>query len=359
MKTLVLGFFTPWIGYALITLLHCIIPAKKSAGYVRNEKTGELLNYRINGIFVLIACILIWFALGKLNLVPFTWMYDVRWQSLSGAAVLGLIFSCASVLPYPSTGKNFFADFFLGRLKNPQFKNGFIDAKMWLYLIGAVWLQINILSFAVHHWQSSGFINTGYLAATACLTYFLWDYLLNEKIHVYTYDIIAERVGFKLMFGCLAFYPYFYSVSLWATVDLPNPQRPLWYTILCVVIYLSVWAIARGANMQKYYFKIAPEKSFLGIKPLILSDSEHSLLANGFWGKSRHINYLGEILEAAGIALATGYFAVWLVWLYPLYYVLLFITREMDDNKICKTKYGELWDEYKKKAKYRIIPYIY
>jgi delta14-sterol reductase len=162
-----------------------------------------------------------------------------------------------------------------------------------------------------------------------------------------------------LGFGCRSFYPYFYGVSLWATVDLPNPGRPLWLTIVFAFVYFSGWALARGANMQKYRFKISPDKSFLGIKPLILSDGNHSLLANGFWGKSRHINYLGEILEATGIALCVGYPDIWFVWLYPLYYVLLLFSRQADDNKICKAKYGELWDTYTKKVKYRIIPFIY
>jgi delta14-sterol reductase len=359
MKLQLLGFFTPWMVYAVITLLHCIIPARKVKGYVHNDKTGELLNYRINGIPVLIISILIWWGLGKLNCVPYDWLYHVRWESLIGAVSLGLIYSFATILPYRSTGKNFFTDLWFGRLKNPQFKNGFIDAKMWLYLIGAVMLQLNILSFAVHHIQTHEIVNTGYLVATGLLSFFLWEYLTFEKVHLYTYDFIAERVGFKLGFGCLSFYPYFYSVALWVTVDLPNPQTPLWLTVIFALIFFLGWSLARGANMQKYYFKISPEKSFLGIKPLVLSDGKHSLLANGFWGKSRHINYLGEILEATGIALCVGYAGIWWVWLYPLYYVALLFTREADDNKVCKAKYGELWDTYTKKVKYRIIPYIY
>jgi delta14-sterol reductase len=142
-------------------------------------------------------------------------------------------------------------------------------------------------------------------------------------------------------------------------VDLPNPQRPVWLTVLFALVFFAGWILARGANMQKYRFKTMPEKSFLGIKPLVLSDGNHSLLANGFWGMSRHINYLGEILMASGIALSSGYPAVWWVWLYPLYYVGLLFTRQVDDNKICRAKYGELWDAYTKKVKYRIIPFIY
>ena len=111
--------------------------------------------------------------------------------------------------------------------------------------------------------------------------------------------------------------------------------------------------------MQKYVFKRNPEKKFLWIKPEIISDGNRSLLVNGFWGASRHINYLGEILMGCGVALAAGYPAVWMVWLYPAYYVFLMFTREYDDRKVCKTKYGELWDTYKKKVKYRIIPFLY
>ena len=47
MKTLVLGFLTPWAAYALITLLHIILPARKMKGYVKNETTEEILNYRL------------------------------------------------------------------------------------------------------------------------------------------------------------------------------------------------------------------------------------------------------------------------------------------------------------------------
>ncbi|MDR1047651.1 MAG: DUF1295 domain-containing protein [Treponema sp.] len=359
MKNLLFGFFTPWIAYAVITLLHLVLPGKWITGYVKDDKSGRTLRYRLNGIFVLAASVLLWAVLGLLNLLPFDWLYRVRWPGLAGAVALGLLFSFIIVLRNPSTGKPFPADLWFGRLKNPQFKNGRIDAKMWLYLTGAVMLELNVLSFAAHHIMTQKDINPGFIAGAAMLTWFLWEYLYFEKVHLYTYDFIAERVGFKLGFGCLSFYPYFYFVSLWTTVDLPNPHLPVWLTVCFCVLYFFGWALARCANMQKYYFKTQGDKKFLWLKPETISDGKHSILVNGFWGLSRHINYLGEILEGCGIALAAGYPALWPVWLYPLYYVALLFTRQADDNKICKAKYGELWDEYTKKVKYRIIPFIY
>ena len=112
-----LGLITPLIAYAMITLLHIIIPVKRTKGYVKNEITGEVMNYRTNGKFVLLASILIWFLLGHFNIVPYTWLYETRWLGLIGAAVIGLAFSFTIVLKHPSTGKSFFADFWFGRVQ--------------------------------------------------------------------------------------------------------------------------------------------------------------------------------------------------------------------------------------------------
>jgi protein-S-isoprenylcysteine O-methyltransferase Ste14 len=97
----------------------------------------------------------------------------------------------------------------------------------------------------------------------------------------------------------------------------------------------------------------------LGIEPVSLSDGKASLLVSGFWGASRHINYLGEVLMATGITLSVGHPSILWPWLYPFYYVLLLGTRQIADDKRCSKKYGGLWDEYEEKVKYRIIPFLY
>jgi len=359
-RMIVLGLLTPWIAYAGITILHLILPAFRLKGYVNHEKTGEPLSYRINGVFVLAASVLLWYLLGRFDIVPHTWLYNVRWASLAGAAVMGLLFSFLIVCTQSSTGKPFLADFWFGRIWNPQIKNGLLDVKMWLYMIGAVMLQLNVLSFAAHHMQTFGSnFNPCIVLCVSMTTWFCWDYLFFERVHLYTYDIFAERVGFKLGFGCLAFYPFFYSFPLWFTANLPNPGRSDWMIPVLGLMFLFGWVFTRGANMQKYYFKRNPEKKFLWMEPTTITDGTHSLLVSGYWSKSRHINYMGEIIQAFAVALASGHPAVWVVWLYPAYYIALMFTRQADDDVICKAKYSDLWDLYKEKVKYRIIPYIY
>jgi protein-S-isoprenylcysteine O-methyltransferase Ste14 len=355
-----LGFFTPAILYLFIFILNALMPGRWVTGYVTKEGSDEKLRYRLNGLLVLFTVILSWFLACYYGYMEWDYLYQIRWYGLAGAITFGIIFSFAIVLPYPSVKKNFLADFFLGRLENPQLWGGRIDAKMYLYLIGAILLELNVLSFAAHHYLLFGMeASLGIYLATALLTYFVVDYLTFEEVHLYTYDFFAERVGFKLGWGCIAFYPFFYSIPIWSTADLPASDTPTYLLALYALLFFLSWSLARGANMQKYFFKKDPTKSFLGIKPETITDGNKTLLVNGFWGLSRHINYLGEIGMATAIVLAAGHPTLLWPWLYPLYYVALLFPRQHDDDKRCALKYGPLWDEYLKKVPYRIIPKVY
>ena len=129
--------------------------------------------------------------------------------------------------------------------------------------------------------------------------------------------------------------------------------------LLSGLIFFAGWMLARGANMQKFYFKTAPSQKFLGLRPETIGTGKKLLLVNGFWGLSHHVNYLGEILMGTGIALSVAASGSWIPWLYPLYYIALLVPRQIDDDKRCADKYGALWDEYRERVKYRIIPYLY
>jgi len=221
-------------------------------------------------------------------------------------------------------------------------------------------LEINILSFAAHQSIAYGDqASPGIYLAAALLSFFIIDYITFEEVHLYTYDFFAERVGFKLGFGCIAFYPFFYAIPVWSAIDLPAAQTPVYLLIIFGLIFFVSWTLSRGANMQKYFFKKDPKRVFLGIAPETITDGNKTLLVNGFWGLSRHINYLGEIGMAIGIVLCVGHpFLLW-PWLYPLYYIVLLFPRQAADDKRCALKYGALWEQYAKKVRYRIIPFIY
>jgi Ergosterol biosynthesis ERG4/ERG24 family len=346
--------------YGAVCLLHVVLPARTVEGYVRDAAGGRL-RYRLNGLRVFAFAIAGYAALATNDFIPWDFIYRERFAMLATAFVLGLLFTCAIVLPAPPTGKGLLADLYLGRLPNPQALAGRVDAKMLLYLLGAVMLELCVLSFGAHHLLAHpGDPSPGVLLHVGLFTFFLVDYLVFERVHLYTYDFVAERVGFKLGWGCLVFYPFFYCIGLWDVADRGNPHPHPALLAASVALFFSGWVLARGANLQKYYFKTDPARATFGPIPqraLVLGDRR--VLVSGFWGLSRHVNYLGELLMATALALCLGYPTALLPWLYPIYYVLLLVPRQLDDDRRCAEQYGPLWDEYRRAVPHRIIPFLY
>jgi delta14-sterol reductase len=355
------GFLSPLIVYAVVTVLHLVVPARNVEGYVVDPRTGRPFRYRLNGLLVYLLTVGLWAGVCSAGWLPWDFLWTTRWEGLAGACTLGLLFTAAIVLPAPKTGESLLADLYLGRLENPQAFGGRLDAKMWLYLVGATQLGLNLYSFAMHHHLSFPEApSPGVTLYVALFSFFLCEYLFFERVHLYTYDFFAERVGFKLGWGCLLFYPYFYGVGLWSVADQPNPSSSTAWLVVSALVFFAGWSLARGANMQKFTFKRFPEKRFLGvIEPEVVTDGQGRLLVSGFWRVSRHVNYLGEILMATGLTLALGHPEVWSTWLYPVYYVALLLPRERDDDRRCAAKYGALWTAYCARVPYRIIPGVY
>jgi Delta14-sterol reductase len=251
------------------------------------------------------------------------------------------------------------AQIYAGVRFNPRFGEWF-DIKMWLYLAGAIMLQLVILSAAALQYHQYGSLSTAMIAYNCMFSWFICDYLLNERIHLWTYDIFAEKIGFKLIWGCLCFYSFLYPMGVWCLIDAPaEGSLTTWQLGACFACFFCGWGLSRGANNQKFAYRSSKQPTFLCglIKQEAVGDR---LLCSGFWGMSHHINYLGEILMATGLALPGVFSNLFLVPLmYPLYYVCLLFPREREDHAVCRLKYGPLWDEYTRRVRYRIIPYVY
>jgi len=341
--------------YSATFVLYVVLPGRWVEGYVR-DASGRPLRYHLDGLFVFGVVIATYVALAARGVIAWDVLYGYRWELVATAIAVGLVFTFAIVLPAPPTGKPLAADLFLGRLENPQW--GRVDAKMFLYLVGAVTLELMLLAFAAHHvlvfsWDGS----RGIIVYTALFSFFLVEYLWFERVHLYTYDFVAERVGFKLGWGCLAFYPFFYCIGGWFAAGSLDPDPSPLRLAAAIALFFAGWSLARGANLQKFMFKTRPEATRWGpFAQTALVDGDRRVLVGGLWGLSRHINYLGEILMACGLAIALAHPGAWL---YPLYYVGLLVPRQLDDDRRCAAKYGALWEEYRRKVPSRIIPRVW
>ncbi|EDQ85507.1 uncharacterized protein MONBRDRAFT_29161 [Monosiga brevicollis MX1] len=379
------------LGVDLVTAgLYAVVPGPRVKGYAC-DRAGEPLPYVLNGLRVYVAGLMLVYWLHQLELVPLDYIATHFWSVAMAANVVGLVTALGLVLwglrpgryqgarrcltadqagnaaaraeferPHEAREQTFGFHYYTGTEFNPRF--GALDIKMYLYLVGALLLHVTLLSALARHvdMQPDGAPSRAMVIYQAMFAWFIVEYIYHEHVHLYTYDLFAEKVGFKLTWGCLVFYPFFYSVGVWSLVPALTPEADLSITqcLLVAVLFLVGWIMTRGANMQKYYFKLDPRASFLGVRPVTVPGTR--ILCSGFWGASRHLNYLGEILQGLALALP-GVLATGSLWplLYPAYYVALFIPRQIEDDEICAAKYGSKWAEYVRRVPYRIIPFIY
>ncbi len=84
-------------------------------------------------------------------------------------------------------------------------------------------------------------------------------------MHLYTYDLFAERTGFKLFWGCTVFYPFFYCIGVWPLLrSAAYDDISVLAASAAVGLYVSGWIMTRGANLQKFYMKVCPCVRALG-----------------------------------------------------------------------------------------------
>ncbi len=359
------GFFTPLAIFIVFFLLQVILPGMRVPGYVRDQETGEPRKYRLNGILVFVIAVLVWAF--EATGMPRDWFYRTTLYALAGGTLFSLIFTLIAVYSQPRKEKrNPIADLWVGRAQELAFFNYRFDVKMYLYVVGGTMLVLNALSGAAYHYDRFGEdANPGVFLYALFFTFYVFDYFIFERVQLYTYDLIHEKLGFKLFWGGLMVYGWLYILPLWGMAAYPDPGfSPAWTYVWLIgtgLLFLYGWGITRGANLQKYMFKRWPDRKFLGlIEPKYIEAGDRKILCSGLWGVARHFNYLGEGFLALSVALSFGHFDNPWAWTYFVCIVTLFTIRQVEDEAYCAEKYGpEKWAEYRARVKYRIFPGIW
>ena len=361
----VIGFLTPLAIFVVFFIAQVILPARRVPGYVINPETGQPRNYRLNGLLVFIIAIVVW-AIEPFGL-PRDWFYRSAVYAVAGGTVFAALIALVAMLSQPQGEiKNSFHAFWTGRsLEHPLFNERF-DLKMYLYVVGGTMLVLNAMSGAAWHYERFGDnFNPGVFLYTAFFTLYILDYFIFERVQLYTYDLIHEKLGFKLIWGGLVIYGWLYILPLWGMAVYPNPDFSTAWTYVWLIgtglLLVFGWSISRGGNLQKYWFKRWPDRKFLGvIEPEYIQAGDRKILCSGFWGAARHFNYMGEGFACFAIGLSFGHFTNLWAWTYFIFIVSLFTWRQWDDEAHCAEKYGEeKWAEYKARVKYRICPWVY
>jgi len=243
-------------------------------------------------------------------------------------------------------------DFLDGIELSPEWKG--VDLKMFSYRPSLIALGLINVSFAFVEYETYGSVSGRMWLYQIFWFIYLANYFQFEYGMLFTWDVIAERFGFLLVWGNYVLVPFFYSLPGWYLVRNREPLGPGEAAGL-VFLYLFGFWLFRGANEQKHRFKTNPHAQIWGQPAQTIGGR---LLVSGFWGIGRKLNYTGELCLYCAWTLLCG-LGSFVPYLPLLWLSLLLAHRAWRDEKRCRRKYGDLWVEYGRRVRFRMLPFLY
>jgi 7-dehydrocholesterol reductase len=370
------GSTTAWtiIAYfaASQLILMRFVPGKAFDGPI--TPTGNIPRYKANGV----ACFLITisgFCIASfgLNLFPATILYDHLGEFIGALNVFSLIFCLFLYLKgryHPSSSDaslsgNFLFDFYWGTELYPRISKW--DLKMFTNCrFGMMSWPLLLLSYAAKQEQLYGITN-GMIVAVCLQLLYVGKFFLWETGYLRSLDIMHDRAGFYICWGCLVWVPAVYTSPTLYLVQNPF-DLTTFSAVLLFLVGASAIIINYLADRQRQKVRASQGSCRIwGKVPRLTKASyittrgetkQNLLLSSGWWGIARHFHYLPEIVGALCWSLPALY-SNFLPYFYVIFLTALLIDRSIRDDKRCRTKYGTAWASHCKKVPYRIIPYIW
>jgi 7-dehydrocholesterol reductase len=240
-----------------------------------------------------------------------------------------------------------------------------VDIKQWTNCrFGMIAWQLIILIFAFYMYHNVGF-NWAMFVSVLLQTIYIGKFFHWETGYFNTLDITLDRAGYYICWGCLVFVPAFYTLTTYFLANHPPNISPLVALFVLAMGMLFIY-LNYEVDRQKEAFKADNDIKIWGKKAEFLpvkymkdeKERDSKLLLGGFWGMSRHMNYVFEILLTLCwciVGITMGVIPMF----YFIFIVILLTHRIFRDEDKCKAKYGEYWNQYCEKVPYRLIPKIF
>jgi len=228
-----------------------------------------------------------------------------------------------------------------------------------------VW-PLLVCIFAVKSYELHGYVDSMIVSAILQMAYFT-KFFWWEAGYMSTIDIMVDRAGYYLCWGCLAYVPGFYaSVSLYLVNNPVDLGAPLALAITAIgllaitVNYFADWQkqIVRSTDGNCLIWGSKPEVIRAKYTPEDGEERESLLLASGWWGFARHFHYVPE-LTLAFCWTVPALFENLLPYSYFIFLFILLVHRTFRDDTKCARKYNQYWDVYKKRVPYKMIRGIF
>ncbi|KAI6354086.1 hypothetical protein MCOR25_008755 [Pyricularia grisea] len=364
--------YTTWVLFQ--AALFQYLPGKDSLG--QQTPGGNILPYRTNGLqawFVthIVFGVLCWVGLVDAAIVPKLWTGLMYVANMAGVLLSVFVFFKAYISPSYDRDRKFSGsmvyDFQMGIEHNPRIGDTF-DLK--LFTIGRVgmmsWTIIDI-SNAAYQYQKYGSVSLSIIGVSLLHAVYVVDFFYYEDWYLRTIDIAHDHFGFYLAWGATAWMPALYTLQAQYLGQHPTSPSTA-YVAVTFAAGLIGYFIFRTSNNHKDRVRSTDGRCTIwGAAPKFIrakyttSDGklhESILLCSGWWGWSRHANYVGDLILSFAMCALVGTTSG-IVWFYGVYMAILLIHRSYRCDQRCRAKYGKQWDEYIRTVPWRFVPGVW
>lgn len=336
---------------------------------------GHIPKYKSHGFLSFVLTVTMFFlSTSVLKLFPATIIYDNFGELLGALNLFSLIFCGVLYIKghlWPTSldvgaSGNILFDYYWGVELYPRIFG--VDVKWFTNCrFGMMSWSIILFSFAAKQQELYGAISPGMYVSVGlqvlyCAKFFVW-----EAGYFCSMDIMHDRAGYMICWGCLVWVPSIYtSPGLYLVHNQPHMSVTVAWAVFIVgaaSVLINYWA-----DYQRQHVRLTQGKCTIwGRPPRMVSASYIShdgkpksslLLTSGWWGLSRHFHYLPELLGTFCWTVPALFENV-LPYFYFVFLTVLLMHRLFRHEERCATKYGTYWNQYCKLVPYKLIPFVF
>jgi len=357
------------IFMAVQLILMRVVPGKRANGPMTSK--GHVPVYKDNGM----ACFILTMGLFYLGAYPFGWfsptiVYDNFAGILGALNFFSLLFCLflyvkgrlAPSTPDHGTSGNFIFDYYWGTELYPRILGW--DVKQFTNCrFGMMSWPVIILSFAAKQAQLFG-LSSSMVVSVAIMMIYIAKFFWWEVGYLRSTDIMVDRAGFYICWGCLVWVPAIYTLPVMYLVNHPIHLSVFVATMILLLGVIAVMSNYFADAQRQKVRALNGQCKVWGKEPKLIraqyvneqgQTRDSLLLASGWWGISRHFHYVLEIALAFFWTLP-ALFDNFMPWFYVIYLTILLVHRAYRDEERCLKKYGHYWQLYCGMVPNKILP---
>jgi 7-dehydrocholesterol reductase len=348
-----------------------VLPGKVFLGPVTPK--GNVPVYKANGVLAFFTTVAT-FVISSfwLNLFPATIIYDHFGEIIGALNIFSLFFCLFLYLKGrfgPSTTDsgitgNFIFDYYWGTELYPSVL-GWNIKKFINCRFGMMSWGIILLSYAAKQQDLYGLSDSMIVSVGLQLLY-ITKFFWWETGYLRSLDIMHDRAGFYICWGCLVWVPCIYtSPSMYLVlhpVHLGTALAIGIFALGAVSILINYLAdrqrqIVRATNGNCKVWGKKPVTTLATYTTESGEVKQNLILASGWWSVARHFHYIPELVGAFCWSVP-ALFENFSPYFYVCFLTLLLFDRAFRDDKRCAKKYGKYWETYCKLVPYKIVPFV-